>query len=238
MTRPVHLVGRGLLCARGDSPEAVAAALWQGGWASGRRRVGEREFPYFPLPLAQTDWLARAQRAVRCVGQQLGALPASTPLFVASSSFQIGHFEQRVRAFRLVRRGGRLQPRHCRLAESLRAVLQRVRTPAFPASAIDAARSLIAGGLIDDAVVLGCELANDLTPAGFAAMELLSASACRPFDACRDGLVLGEAVAAVPPVGQARPLAHRRSGHRYQWPLRRPAPTRTAARLRKLRSTA
>ena len=64
-------------------------------------------------------------------------------------------------------------------------------------SALDAARSLIAGGLIDEAVVLGVELANHSTLAGFAAMELLSRSACRPFDAGRDGLVLGEAVAAV-----------------------------------------
>jgi len=59
------------------------------------------------------------------------------------------------------------------------------------------ARSLIAAGQIDEAVVVGSELANDLTLAGFAAMELLSPSAGRPFDVRRDGLVLGEAVAAV-----------------------------------------
>ena len=44
-------------------------------------------------------------------------------------------------------------------------------------SAIDAARSLIASGQIDEAIVLGIELANNTTLAGFAALELLSRSA-------------------------------------------------------------
>mgnify|MGYP000721123319 FL=1 len=40
-------------------------------------------------------------------------------------------------------------------------------------------------------------MANASTLAGFAAMELLSPGVCRPLDARRDGLVLGEAVAAI-----------------------------------------
>jgi 3-oxoacyl-[acyl-carrier-protein] synthase-1 len=52
-------------------------------------------------------------------------------------------------------------------------------------------------GVITDALVVGMELANRATLGGFAAMQLLSPSTCRPFAAERDGLVLGEAVAAV-----------------------------------------
>jgi 3-oxoacyl-[acyl-carrier-protein] synthase I len=64
-------------------------------------------------------------------------------------------------------------------------------------SALEAAHLLIADGLIDEALVLGIELANSSTLAGFGAMQLLSRTGCRPFDAQRDGLVLGEALAAV-----------------------------------------
>lgn len=197
MRRPVHIAGRALLCAGGDSPEAVAAALWDGASRPGRRRLGDREFPYFALPLAEADWLARAKQAVCCTAAQLGPLAAETPLFIASSSFQIGHFEQRGAPFEL--------PAASASFSHQLGTWMGLSGPRYSFSnaciggfsALDAARSLIAGGLIDEAVVLGIELANHSTLAGFAAMELLSRSACRPFDAGRDGLVLGEAVAAV-----------------------------------------
>ena len=48
---------------------------------------------------------------------------------------------------------------------------------------VDAARSLIASGQIDEAIVVGVELSNHSTLAGFAAMELLSRTTCQPFDA-------------------------------------------------------
>ena len=150
MTRPVFIAKTALLCSRGESPSAVAGALWNGECNAGQRKIGERAFPYFGLPLNEADWMLRAEQAIRQVGIQLSQLVPETPLFIASSSFQL-----------------------------------------------DAARSLIGAGPIDDAIVLGVELANNSTLAGFAAMELLSHTAGRPFDARRDGLVLGEAVAAV-----------------------------------------
>ncbi len=45
--------------------------------------------------------------------------------------------------------------------------------------------------------MLGVEFSNRLTVAGFAGLELLSATTARPCDRERDGLVLGEALAAV-----------------------------------------
>jgi 3-oxoacyl-[acyl-carrier-protein] synthase-1 len=52
-------------------------------------------------------------------------------------------------------------------------------------------------GHATEALVLGLELDNQLTLPGFAALQLLSASRCKPFAVQRDGLVLGEAVAAL-----------------------------------------
>lgn len=197
MQRAVHIVASGLLCARGTSPTAVGEALWMGECSSEPRRLGERQFPYFALPLAEYDWSMRAEQAVRHVGAQLGPYAPNTPLFVASSSFQIGLFEQRGAPFDMPIGSASFSRQ---IANWLalcgpRTSFSTACTSGF--SAMDAATSLIAAGLIDDAIVVGIELANDSTLAGFAAMELLSRTACRPFDARRDGLVLGEAVAAI-----------------------------------------
>ena len=59
------------------------------------------------------------------------------------------------------------------------------------------AQEWLRAGLAEQALVLGFELDNRLTVPGFAALQLLSASRSQPFSAQRDGLVLGEAVAAL-----------------------------------------
>lgn len=197
MSRPVYITRRALLCAAGNSPSAVSTALWAAECTPGQRRLGEREFPYFSMQLPESGWLARAEQAIRSLAAQLGSLKEKTPLFVASSSFQMGQFEAAGAPFEL--------PAACahfsrQLADWLGLSgpcysLSTACTSGF--SALDAARSLIAASQIDEAVVLGIELANNSTLAGFAAMELLSPSTTRPFDVRRDGLVLGEAVAAV-----------------------------------------
>jgi 3-oxoacyl-[acyl-carrier-protein] synthase-1 len=197
MSRPVYIAGSGLLCARGDSPEAVAASLWAGGYQAEKRRLGEREFPFFPLPLPETDWIQRAEQAVRHVNTQLGQLPAGTPLFIASSSFQIGHFEQQGEPFKLPVANAEFSQQIAQWMQ-LNGQCSSFSSACISGfSAIEAARSLIASGQIDEAIIIGFELANNVTLAGFAAMELLSRTTCRPFDLNRDGLVLGEAVAAI-----------------------------------------
>jgi len=210
--RPVYIADTALLCARGDSPIAVADAMWNGECRAGQRKIGERTFPYFGLPFDETDWMTRAEQAIRQVAGQFGAVAPETPLFIASSSFQIGHFEQGGAPFDLPQATASFSQQ---IAEWMgfsgaRYSFSNACTSGF--SALDAARSLIAAGLIDDAIVLGVELANDSTLAGFAAMELLSRTAGRPFDALRDGLVLGEAVAAVRL--SARPATWRLAGLR------------------------
>lgn len=63
-------------------------------------------------------------------------------------------------------------------------------------AALYAAR-LIDSGAIEHALVLGTESYNRLSLLGFASLMLVSDSGLRPFDASRDGLVLGEGVGAL-----------------------------------------
>jgi len=65
------------------------------------------------------------------------------------------------------------------------------------ANGLGYAARLIQAGLVDRALVLGVELYNDLTALGFLGLGLLSRSEMKPFDADRDGLVLGEACSAL-----------------------------------------
>jgi 3-oxoacyl-[acyl-carrier-protein] synthase-1 len=197
MTRPVYLGSSGLVCARGASPTAVAAALGAGEGNSTWRMHGARRFPWFALPLTESDWLARAEQAVRLAAESLGPLASATPLFVASSSFQVGLCETRPPPYDLPLANASFsrQLATWMQLDGPRYSFSNACISGF--SAIDAARSLIAAGQLDEAVVLGCELTNASTLAGFAALELLSPTACRPFDLHRDGLVLGEAVAAI-----------------------------------------
>ncbi|WP_455209767.1 beta-ketoacyl synthase N-terminal-like domain-containing protein [Kaarinaea lacus] len=65
------------------------------------------------------------------------------------------------------------------------------------ANAFITAAHMIAAGRCDHALVLGVEVINQMSLQGFHSMMLLSNDACRPFDADRNGTVLGESVACV-----------------------------------------
>lgn len=195
--RPVFFHDSALLCARGLTPAAAAAALWRGECSANPRQVGPHRLPYQTLPLPESDWWLRGEAAVRQLASQLPAMPPETPLFVASSSFQMGGFEATGAPFDLPAASASFTPR---LADWLgltgpRYSFSNACISGF--SAIDAAATLIANGLFDEALVIGVELANNTTLAGFAAMELLSSTASLPLDRDRDGLVLGEGIAAI-----------------------------------------
>lgn len=195
--RPVFLHDGALVCSRGLTPAATAEALWRGDAASTQCRVGQQSFPFQALPLPEAGWWEHAQTAFRHLAGQLPDLPDDLPLFLASSSFDIGGIEAGGAPFSLPAGSAAFA---CQIGEWLglsgpRSSYANACISGF--SALDAAATLIANGLIDDALVLGFELANRTTMAGFASMELLSRDASRPLDRDRDGLVLGEGIAAI-----------------------------------------
>ncbi|MCP4324829.1 MAG: hypothetical protein GY787_23865, partial [Alteromonadales bacterium] len=59
------------------------------------------------------------------------------------------------------------------------------------------ATRLVRGGQVKQALVVGCEFYNQLTLKGFSSLELLSEQGLFPFSPKRDGMVLGEGVAAL-----------------------------------------
>jgi len=64
-------------------------------------------------------------------------------------------------------------------------------------NAILEAKNLIESGLFEYVVVVGLEVSSFMMSSGFSSMKLLSNTSQKPFDKNRDGLVLGEAIAAV-----------------------------------------
>jgi len=159
-------------------------------------------WPYFPIPLDERNWKKRAETiafaAADSLRREAALSPAEwavLPCLVGSSSYSVGAWDeggepalQRPLDFcsMLARRFG------------VRGPIMMVNTACTSGlSALDLALGLIAAGRYRNALVIGVELANRLTVAGFAGLELLSSSRARPCDRARDGLVLGEALSAV-----------------------------------------
>lgn len=195
--REVYLAGRGLMCALGPDVEAALTALRRGGVAPARVEVsGDRVTrPFFAIDDDDGDWSARARRIVKQVAVESGALAhRSGPLILASSSLDIGVSEVT----------GTFRSGLHDLGEQIagwldwRGTVSTVYSACTSAlGAVSIAVALIRNGQADDALVLGVELRNGLTLAGFSALQLLASSAALPLGARRDGIVLGEAVAAL-----------------------------------------
>jgi len=156
-------------------------------------------WPYHRIGASGADWRSRAQAIALGVAAELraqAALPEerwrAMPCFVGSSSFSIGAAEA----------GAPLEPpaQFCRALGGWFGtggpVLAISTACTSGLSALQAALDHLARGGVREALVLGVELVNRLTVAGFAGLQLLSRTQARPCDRERDGLVLGEALAA------------------------------------------
>jgi 3-oxoacyl-[acyl-carrier-protein] synthase I len=191
-----------LASALGPDVEAAVERLAGAPVAPARNTKIGGPWPYFAIPIAGEDWRKRAEAIARSVAEDLrreAALApgewAKLPCIVGSSSFSVGAWDD----------GGWqvLEPSFefsWRLAKAfgVRGAVTAVSTTCTSGfSALDIALALIAEGEFREVLVLGVEFCNRLTVAGFAGLQLLSATAARPCDRERDGLVLGEAVGAV-----------------------------------------
>lgn len=195
--KPVYLAGRGLVCALGLSVAEALESQRHGGVApSDVTLPGELggRFPYHAIPSTAASWDERARVLVQRVAAEAGAWHArSGVLLIATSSFDIGAVEQHTSHMD-----------YSAFAAKIAAWLEwagpvHVINTACTSSmnALMAAYAMLREGEVDDALVLGLELDNRLTLGGFSALQLLSASRSKPFGKHRDGLVLGEAVAAL-----------------------------------------
>jgi 3-oxoacyl-[acyl-carrier-protein] synthase I len=197
--RGVYLAGMGLACALGNDLSASVAALARGGVPPTMVAVSENvQWPVYTLPPQDGSWIERLERIVRSVSAQAGdGAGRSCPLFVASSSLDIGDMEHEAQDLRL---GGDLQDFAGLVAGALdwQGPVFTISTACTSAiNGVLASCDLIRSGEAEEVLVVGAELGNCFTVAGFGAMQLLSPASAQPFGAGRNGLVLGEAVAAL-----------------------------------------
>lgn len=195
--RPIYIVARGHYTARGMGVEAARAVL-RGETTSGRRTLNSDDVPYFRLPL-QGGWQSRAQAAVTQCAQALGT-PKDLPVFFASSSFQVGRLEAEFHP-------NARQPQRLDQGDFAREVSTWLEGRGKPwcfstactsaITALKAASMLLRHDTLDQALIVATELENLLSGSGFHSLGLLSATHPKPFAADRDGLVLGEAIAAL-----------------------------------------
>ena len=199
--RPVYLYGRSLVSALGKNLPLALAALASGGRPPQRVSLpGGSDWPYFGIDhpdvdSPDTNWRTRARQLVSTAISEVGLESCrDAPLFVASSSFDIGAIES-----------GQDQLAGCdRFADEIKGWLA-WNGPVYLVSsacvsslqAILAAHKLVCEGHESDAVVLGVELFNRFSISGFAAMQLLTPDLPKPLGSGRDGIALGEAVSAL-----------------------------------------
>lgn len=196
MSRDVYILGRGLASAAGADLAAALQSIRAGTVTPGTLCAAPGiEWPYFAIPEDHDNWYARTRRIVSRVVAEAGrTLDREAPLFVASSSLNVGALE-----------AGAPFLRDCQTFVEEVASWLEWRGPAYWVStactsainAILGARQMIRCGAADHALVLGLELRNAYSCAGFGAMQLLDTHAPRPLALDRNGIVLGEAVAAL-----------------------------------------
>jgi 3-oxoacyl-[acyl-carrier-protein] synthase-1 len=212
----IRISGMGLSCALGRGVAACAEALEQG-----RVNTVEVELkglsepvkmPYYRIPDGadlfdpsrfETLILEAAAEALKGAGLKQAEL-AALPVFVGSSAFTISLSEHAMAAS-LAKGGQALALPHVgfqQIAELSRRLGVGGAAYAFNTACTSAANALMTAsrmlrlGRHAHALVLGVELANLTTLAGFSGLQLI-ASELKPFDLKRGGIVLGEGIGAV-----------------------------------------
>jgi len=148
--------------------------------------------------------LALAQEALSSSNLDKAAL-RNMGLFVGSSSFNVGENEARLKdrsigepTIVLENVGqGKLSQRLKRILDLGGTDFTYSTACTSSANALLSAHQMLSQGAVDHALVIGLELFNETTLLGFYNLGLLAKEVLLPFDDKRDGLILGEAGAAV-----------------------------------------
>jgi 3-oxoacyl-[acyl-carrier-protein] synthase-1 len=214
MTRPVYLAAGEMLSSRGRGIEGAAAACLaqrcDPGTVSLPYLADQIELPYYKAP-GNTESVRHVLADIGGAALEAARVDAGqrarTALLIGSSSLDVNlHEQEYIRAFSERPDAIPLKnPDQGFVAESLAADLglggpryTLLTACSAAGNALLYAAWMIRHGVVDRALVIGTEVFNRISILGFHSMLLLSKTgSCRPFDAQRDGIVLGEAVAAV-----------------------------------------
>jgi 3-oxoacyl-[acyl-carrier-protein] synthase-1 len=211
-------LGAGLHTALGDDVKSCVAALRQplpqASTVRSRFAVGIDEIPYFllagipgddPRSRMETILFGVIEQALQAAGLS-SSQRRNLSLFLGSSSFDIASEERRYRqalsesetAMPLAQAGMGNLAEHIRSRLRLRGEDYTFNTACTSsANALWYASKLIDADIIEHALIIGVEFVNETTTCGFQGLQLLSPTTMRPFDARRDGLVLGESCSAL-----------------------------------------
>ena len=193
----VYVIGEGLVTPLGDSPQGVLKAVRAG-------KSAIREYPGWPEPY-MASLLERSVHEAPSffdhIAFQAGqkALPAAgTDPAAPRTGLVLSTIKGNVEA--IESEDVSLSVQAGRLAAALG-----IGTPPVVVSnacisglaALVQGMRMIRSGAYDKVLVVGAEVQSRFIVSGFQSLKALSPSPCRPFDAARDGLNLGEAAAAV-----------------------------------------
>lgn len=211
--RAVYFTGAGVICHAGRGVAALGQYLRHPEIQPAEMRIEELtpaiSVPYLPAQFDAKDNRV-AHMASAAASDALAGFPETQrramPLFLASSTPDLTGCEAEQSAA-LARNESTIT-----LARPLAGLLASQLAQEFAlgggqytintacssgANALLYAAAAIRRGDCEHALVLGIESPSRVTLAGFNSLLLVSRTRCRPFDAERDGLVLGEAAAAV-----------------------------------------
>lgn len=197
--------GTGIASALGDSRADIVAAL-QTGRPAVMQQHSDWQDQYWPyhahISSHAAHWTDQAiLEALDSAGLDL-AERAKLPIFVGSTCLDIAAHERSLAA---QPNGIAMLGPHC--AQSTAALKRRLHLAgpdytistacSSAANALLQAHAMLQAGWYEHALVVGIEVYNQMSLRGFASLMLLSQQGYKPFDAQRDGLILGEACAAI-----------------------------------------
>lgn len=200
---PVVITGLGAVTPLGADPEALYEAL-----CAGRSALGPAPYPGPGLAACLPGRPAASALAVAAARQATRGLPERRGLWVVcgTTAADLGGLEAGWAAYAadpsappaLERQLGHHPAEQVRAALGSRAPAWGVSTACTSgAVALAQAAGLVQDGLAPAALALGVDALCALTWEGFGALGLRAPGPCRPFDAGREGLSLGEGAAAL-----------------------------------------